>query len=209
MAVEAVDPPAVCVGSRVPAGDTEGAAEDAPVPLAAALVGVPSALALAGSLGRAARVVEAVKHAAALPRGGALAVPGAAEGLAGAVGVAPPLGAGALLADEEALARAETEVDALLEGGSEAEGQGVPLLLPLGDPEGRALRDGDSEARGEEESRGVPVCCAAVPLCVRDAAELPVAAALRMGEGEGQPLPVAASADAVWPPLTLGEREPD
>ena len=141
--------------------------------------GVPNALVLAGSLGCAARVAEAVKLAAALPRGGALAVPGAAEGLAGAVGVAPPLGAGALLANKEALEREETEVDTVLEGGSEAEGQGVPLLLPVGDPEGRALRDGDSEARGEEESRGVPVCCAAVPLCVRDAAELPVAAALR------------------------------
>lgn len=74
-----------------------------------------------------------------------------------------------MLAKGGALARADAEPDALLEGVRDAEGQGVPLLLPLNDPEGLALRDGDSDARGEKEARGVPVCCAAVPLCVRDA----------------------------------------
>jgi hypothetical protein len=60
------------------AGDEDGAAEEAPVLLAAAL-GEPSALALASSLECAARVAEAVRHAAALPEGRALTVPGSAE----------------------------------------------------------------------------------------------------------------------------------
>jgi hypothetical protein len=45
----------------------------------------------------------------------------------------------------------------LLKGVRDAEGQGVPLLLPLCEPEDLALRDGDSEQRDEE--RGNPADC--------------------------------------------------
>ena len=112
-----------------------------------------------------------------------------------------------MLADGGVLARADADADALLGGVRDAEGQDVPLLLPLGDPEGLALRDGDGDARGEREARGVPVCCASVPLCVSDSATLLVAIALGRGEVEGPSLPEAAPTDAVGPPLTLGECE--
>ena len=174
VAVDTMDPPAVFVEWRVPAGDEDGAAEEAPV-LLVAVVGVPGMLPLATSLGGAARVAEAVRYAEALPDGRVLAVPGAVEGLGRAVDVVAPLGAEALLAEGGALARTDAETGALLEGVRDVEGQVVPLMLPLGDPEDLALRDGDCDAREEKESRGVPVCCAAVPLCVRDAAALSVA----------------------------------
>jgi hypothetical protein len=148
-----------------------------------------------------------VRHAAALPEERALTVPGSAEGLARAVGVVPPLGVGALLADGGVLARPDADADALLGGVRDAEGQGVPLTLTLGDPEGLALRDGDGDARGEGEARGVPVCCAAVALCEGDSAAVCVVIKLGRGEGEGPSLPEAAPNDAVGPPLTLGERE--
>jgi hypothetical protein len=79
--------------------------------------------------------------------------------------------------------------------------------LPEGDAEGLALRDGDREARGEAELRGVPDGSAGVPLCVGDAAALPSADALAWGVGLGPADPEPA--DSVGAPLTLGEREPE
>jgi hypothetical protein len=187
-------------GSAVLEGD-EDCAEEGPALLLAAALGVPGALTLLLPLGRALRVAEAVRHAPALPVGGAVREPRSGEKLAGAEGAASSLGDAALLADGGLLPRASGVARALEEGAGKAEAFGETLWLPEDEPEGAALRDGSGDARGE----GLPPSlsdCSAVPLCAKEGAVLSVARLLE-GEGEGPLLPVAT--EAKGSPLTLGE----
>ena len=103
-----------------------------------------------------------MSHGRAVSEGGALRVPGGAVVLTAAVSDAPPLDDTTPLPEEGALARAEGDSDALVEGGVEMEGDSVPLQLPLGDVEGvpRNVAVGCGEVEGlplPETARAVSV----------------------------------------------------
>jgi hypothetical protein len=147
-----------------------------------------------------------VSHGRAVSEGGALRVPGGAVVLTAAVGDAPPLDDTTPLPEEGALARAEGDSDALVEGGGEMEGDSVPLLLPLGDPEASGLRDAEAEARGEADPVADAVCSAPVLEPLGDVEGVPRNVAVGCGEVEGLPLPETARAVSVGrPTLLLGE----
>ena len=147
-------------------------------------------------------------HGRAVSDGGALRVPGGAEELTAAVSDAPPLGDTTPLPEGGALARAEGDSDVLVEGAVEMEGDGVPLLLPMGDPEGSGLRDAEAEARGEAVAAADAVCSAPVREPRGDVEGVPRNVAVGCGEVEGPPLPVTTRAVSVGRSmLLLGECE--
>ena len=147
-------------------------------------------------------------HGRAVSEGGALRVPGGAEVLTAAVSDAPSLGDTTPLPENGALARAEGDRDALVEGVVEMEGDGVPLLLPLGDLEGSGLRDAEAEARGEAVAAADAVCSAPVLEPRGDVEGVPRNVAVGCGEVEGPPLPVTTRAVSVGRSmLLLGECE--
>ena len=128
--------------------------------------------------------------------------------LTAAVSDAPPLGDTTPLSEGGALARAEGDSDVLVEGAVEMEGDGVPLLLPMGDPEGSGLRDAKAEARGEAVSVADAVCSAPVLEPRGDVEGVPRNVAVGCGEVEGPPLPVTTRAVSVGRSmLLLGECE--